>query len=466
MLQLDERNWAKRMFGSAHLGDARRTERLVLCAALQARQAGESSLATCGGDTAAAEGLYRLMNSEHFDTAAITRAGCLATVASLPEAGDILAIQDTTTLSYPKRLSPNLGPVGGKKSENTQGIHVHSTLLVALDTGETIGLAHQQFWIRDDDPTVPKGQEDTRPPETRESFKWFQGDKVALERLGPAAVRTITVCDREADITEYLSGKIARGERVVARSLHDRLVEGGEKKLRKVIKQMPAVADAIVHIPQRGGAHARQARDATVTLRSGRITLAPEGLPVEQRFAINVVWVHEDHPPAENEALDWLLLTTEPVVSAVEALRVLKCYTLRWRIEDFHKAWKSEGCDVEGRRQHSADSLERTAAMLAFVAVRLLQLRDAHDNGSKAPCTKYLTALQWRCLWQATEKGRALPKTPPDATWACRALAKLGGWMPKKGARPGHAKLWKGWDRLSERVDAIQLVFGMQREAL
>ena len=466
MLQLDERNWAKRMFGGAQLGDTRRTERLVLCAGLQARQAGESSLATCGGDAAVAEGLYRLMNSEHFDTSAITRAGCLATVASLPVTGDILAIQDTTTLSYAKRLSPQLGPVGGKNSSKTQGIHVHSTLLVALDTGETIGLAHQQFWIRDKEPTVAKGQEDTRPPEERESFKWFQGDKVALERLGSAAARTISVCDREADITEYLSGKVARGERVVARSLHNRLVAGDEKKLRKVIRKMAAVASAIVHIPQRGGAHAREARDATVTLRSGRVTLAPEVLSVEQRFEINVVWVHEDQAPDGKEALDWLLLTTEPVATELEALRVLKCYTLRWRIEDYHKAWKSEGCDVEGRRQHSADSLERTAAMLAFVAVRLLQLRDAHDNGSKAPCTKYLTTLQWRCLWQATEKGRALPKVPPDATWACRALAKLGGWMPKKGARPGHAKLWNGWDRLSERVDAIQLVFDLPRGSM
>lgn len=237
MLQLDERNWAKRMFGGAQLGDSRRTARLVLCAGLQARQAGDSSLATCGGDTAVAEGLYRLMNSEHFDTSAITRAGCLATVASLPETGDILAIQDTTTLSYAKRLSPQLGPVGGKNSSKTQGIHVHSTLLVAPETGETIGLAHQQFWIRDEEPTVPKGQEDTRPPEERESFKWFQGDKVALERLGSAAARTISVCDREADITEYLSGKVARGERVVARSLHNRLVVGDERKLRKAIKK-------------------------------------------------------------------------------------------------------------------------------------------------------------------------------------------------------------------------------------
>jgi hypothetical protein len=256
------------------------------------------------------------------------------------------------------------------------------------------------------------------------------------------------------------------GDRAVIRSLHNRLVEGDDRHLRQAIQAMPAVAEAVVHIPQRGGAAARTARNATVTLRSGTVRIAPAEWPVENRFDIQVVWVQEDQPPAGDAALDWLLLTTEPVATATQALRVLKCYTYRWRIEDFHKAWKSVGCDVEARRQHGAESLDRTAAILAFIAVRLLQLREAHDTGSKAACSKYLTPLQWRCLWLATEKRRPLPKAAPDAVWACRALAKLGGWMPKKGASPGHAKLWKGWDRLSERVDAVLLATEMKLGAM
>lgn len=460
MLQLDQRNWARKMFGNAQLGDSRPTERLVLCAGLQARQAGESSLASCGGDAAAAEGLYRLMSNEHCETSAITRAGCLQTAASVPGDGDILAIQDTTTLCYPKRLQAELGPVGGNKSSKIQGIHAHSTLLVDLASGSTIGLADQQFWIRDAEVTVPKGQEDTRPAEVLESFKWFQGDAVALERLGLAASRVITVADRESDITDYIAGKVQRGERFVLRSLHDRLVAGDKRKLRKAIKIMPVAAMIVVHVPQKGGKQAHPARDATVTLRSGTVLFAPEGLAVEKRFNVNVVWVHEDSPPVAATPLDWLLLTSEPADTGPQALRVLRCYTLRCRIEDFHKALKSAGCDVESRRQHSADTLERTAAMLAFVAVRLLQLPDAHDNSSTTPCTTILTQLQWRCLWQATARGKPIPKQAPTATWACRALAKLGNWMPKKGASPGYAKLWAGWDRLQNRVEAVQMLLG------
>lgn len=44
MVELKELMWAKAVFSDAKLGDQRRTDRLVLCAALQARQAAASSL--------------------------------------------------------------------------------------------------------------------------------------------------------------------------------------------------------------------------------------------------------------------------------------------------------------------------------------------------------------------------------------------------------------------------------------
>lgn len=465
-MQLDAMAWAESVFGGADLGDSRRTDRLVLCAALQARNATASSLASCGGDSAAAEGLYRFMANEKVDTAAITEAGCLAAIAAVPDTGDILAIQDDTALSYPLRLMPELGPIGGKNSSKTNGIMAHSTLLVDLTTGATLGLAHQQFWIREPRVTEKPKKPDDRPSELKESFKWQQADTVVLGRFGAAASRVIAVADRESDITEWMAKKVAAGERFVFRSLHNRVLEGPNRKLRNAIHHMAPVAQSLVQVRQRGGTKGRPARTAVVTLRSGTVRLAPVGEPKEKRFNVNVLWIHEDHAPDGFEALDWLLLTSEPVDTAAGALRVLRCYGLRWRIEDFHKAWKSEGCDIEGRRQRSADSLERTAAMLAFVAVRLLQLRDGHAVNSTAPCTTMLTPLQWRCLWQATEKRRAFPKKAPDVTWACCALAKLGGWMPKKGTSPGYAKLWEGWYKLCERVDAVELVLGLAREEM
>lgn len=54
---------------------------------------------------------------------------------------------------------------------------------------------------------------------------------------------------------------------------------------------------------------------------------------------------------------------------------ILWFYSRRWRIEDFHKAWKS-GTRVEELRQRSFDDLEHGVVILAFVAFWLLQLQE------------------------------------------------------------------------------------------
>ena len=114
---------------------------------------------------------------------------------------------------------------------------------------------------------------------------------------------------------------------------------------------------------------------------------------------------------------------------------------MRWRVEEFHKAWKS-GAGVEQRRMRGADNLERIAVVLAFVAVRLLQLREvfvppawmhaegvveANEKRAKSPCTEILSESEWKTLWMAQERTRP-PSEAPTLGWAYESLGKLGGW--------------------------------------
>ena len=55
---------------------------------------------------------------------------------------------------------------------------------------------------------------------------------------------------------------------------------------------------------------------------------------------------------------------------------MIRIYTARWRVEDFHKAWKT-GAGAERQRMTEPGNLERTVSILAFVGVRLLQLRES-----------------------------------------------------------------------------------------
>ncbi|HDX3229728.1 TPA: transposase, partial [Escherichia coli] len=71
----------------------------------------------------------------------------------------------------------------------------------------------------------------------------------------------------------------------------------------------------------------------------------------------------------------WHLLTSEKVASAADARRIVSHYERRWLIEEYHKAWKSGGTCVESLRMQTRDNLERMVVIKAFIAVRVLGLR-------------------------------------------------------------------------------------------
>ena len=81
------------------------------------------------------------------------------------------------------------------------------------------------------------------------------------------------------------------------------------------------------------------------------------------KLPVNAVSAVARPPPAGETPLCWQWLTSEPVDRVEAVQRVLRYYALRWRVEDFHKAWKS-GAGVAARQMQTADNLERIAADL------------------------------------------------------------------------------------------------------
>ncbi len=55
------------------------------------------------------------------------------------------------------------------------------------------------------------------------------------------------------------------------------------------------------------------------------------------------------------------------------ALRCLQWYTLRWRIEEWHRILKT-GCRIESLQHRSADKLARAIAIDAVIAWRVMLL--------------------------------------------------------------------------------------------
>jgi len=454
----ETRAWAQQVFGGCELGDARRTARVVTMATSFALHTGRSPHAACRGDAAANEGAYRLLRNEAVDPQAIAEGGFAASrEAARGCAGDVLAVQDSTTLGFAHAVREELGDLGGAPDARRRGFQVHSVLLLEASSGRTLGLCYQQRWCRDPKARGRRHRRTERAYEDKESFKWQRASQALSEGFGGQLQRVVSVCDREADVYEYLAYKREHAQRFVVRAAWDRRTTGEAERLFAEVEAAPALGEHRRMLPQRGG---RKARPARLVLRACEVELrAPKyrdtpGPPLR----VNAVLALEESAPKGEPALRWLLLTSEPVDDEAAARRVLEYYTLRWRIEEFHKAWKS-GTRIEERRLQSGSGLERLAVMLAFVAVRLLQLREVLEEPRESTrrCDEVLDEVQWKVLW-LTMVRRAPPKQAPSLRWAYETLAKLGGWGDtKRTGRAGWQTLWEGWFALNERVEGYRI---------
>ncbi|HHW4691833.1 TPA: IS4 family transposase, partial [Legionella pneumophila subsp. raphaeli] len=58
-------------------------------------------------------------------------------------------------------------------------------------------------------------------------------------------------------------------------------------------------------------------------------------------------------------------------------------------------------------------------------------------------------------LWKTVEK-TDFPSQAPVASWAYKAIAKLGGWTDsKRTGKAAWSTIWNGWSKLNERIEGF-----------
>lgn len=450
--------WADFTFLASDLGDKRRTKRLVNMVCGLAKNIGQSVVQS-SADNAAIEGNYRLIRNEHVSAAPIAESGFAATVSLAQSYDEILALEDTTSLTYNRENMPDkLGHTTSAKESKRRGFSVHSILLYSPQQQHTIGLIEQQRWVRDSKDFGKRKQRQKRAYEDKESYKWEQASSAMSERLGDKMKDCISVCDREADIIEYLSYKRANNQRFVVRVNSNRPLNEGNRLFNYLSEQI-IEGEYTVHVPQRGG---RKARDAKLSIQFAQVTvLAPErkrgAHPPLPLYAVSCKEICED----EDTGLHWTLLTTEVVENPAQARKIVGYYEARWKVELFHKVWKTQGTNVENLKMHQFESLEKVAVVLAFIACRLMQLKDMGDKpeGKTVPCTLCLSTPQWKLLYKATHKKSPDKNEPPTVRWAYHSLGKLAGWNDsKRTGRVGWKTLNEGLKKLNNMLEALDLI--------
>jgi hypothetical protein len=453
--------WSEFVFSQCDFKDKRLTKRLIQIGNQLSLHTGVSLLSSCEGDTSKIEGSYRLLRNKRVTARDIGLGGYKASAELAKSARVVLAIEDSTSLSYSHEVRDELGLTGRYKKAYKRGYMVHSTLLVDGDQERTLGLVAQERWCREESSYGKSGDRKKIPYESKESVKWANNTLHLEHLLEEHLSSVISVCDREADIYEYLHYKSMMDQRFLIRAKHNRLLKINECYLFDELKQTKSLGNYTITIGQKGG---RKERQAQIELKALEVTLTPphrqvEGFDELTPITVTALLAQEVNTELE-EPLQWILLTSEPITCFEEARRLTRYYELRWKIEDFHKAWKS-GVGAEEQRMQSSENLEKMVVILSFVAVRLLQLKE-HFEGQgpitlaeqeKIPCNILLSDIEWKILWKAIEK-KEFPKIVPSAAWAYKAIAKLGGWSDSKRiGKASWSTVWKGVFRLRERVE-------------
>lgn len=460
-MELDAGLWAQETFGDCQLGDKRRTKRLVKMGGALLSRAGASISKACKGDDAAMQGAYRFIRSDKIDPEDVAEGGFKSTVRKVQGRSLVVVAQDTTVVGYSHSAAEDLGDIGAPEESRKRGYLVHSSLAVDADSEETIGLVDLRCWRRSMAKRGKRHKRKERPYRQKESYKWQAAMEATEARLGALMDSVITVCDREGDVYEFLQRCVKHGRRFVVRVCQDRKVNGN-KRIWRYMGSRPVIGGLHVEVKQKGG---RKKRIARVVIRSARVVVEipkrVDGSDLE-RVEVGCVYAVEVGAARGVTPLEWMLWTSEPCEELREALEVVRYYRLRWRVEDFHAAWK-DGCKVERQRMRTSLGLVRMALTLAFVAVGVMQLKERRDDGRA--CTEVLDEQEWKMLWLSTQK-EALPAEAPSMRWAHYAMGTLGGWHGnKRTGTVGYKAIWEGWFLLTERLAGWRLLNGENQRA-
>jgi hypothetical protein len=436
----------------AEIADWRLRERLIsLSQALD--EAPEASLPKATKTTAAQEAAYRFLGNKKVSLSGILAGHIAATVRRCREAESVYVVSDTTEFSF---AGEERGKALGRLQKKSRGFLGHFSLAVSGGTTPVpLGVLGIDILVRSDKKKAPQNTHQRKKDPNRESLRWGQMVEATSEALN--GIPSIHVMDSEADIYELLTDMIKAGRRFIVRSGQDRLVEEG--RLGEAIQNSTTLLSREVRLTRRPSQNKqtsrrnppRQGRLAELTISSMSISLRrPKtcGAEYPPSLEVNVVRVHEACPPSGETPVEWILFTSDPIMTATDVAAVVDGYRRRWIIEEYFKAIKT-GCKYETRELESLRTLTNLLGIVAVIAWRLLLLRSLHRSTPDRPATAVAAPILLEALaarLKHIREPKPFPATPTVSD-LMNGIARLGGHITSNGP-PGWQVLWRGYQDL------------------
>jgi hypothetical protein len=468
--------WVVEEMQSVDLKDERLDDRLGEVLSQLAAHPMASIPAACGGyaETTAA---YRLFDNEKVCFQSVLQPHIDATRRRVAAQSVVIAAQDTTELDLtrPQQQVRGAGPLDGGPR---RGAFLHLLHAFTPD-GTPLGTLGAQAWAREATPPPSKEERSAlrkqTPIEEKESQRWIDmlRHTQAESRLAPST-RFVCVADSEADIYELLSEGQAEPREVewIVRACQNRALQSGEEAadsgdseqgaghLRERLLQQKVLFTNSIHVRGReakvecsdgGREQPRCSRTAMVEVRAACVTLRAPWRPNRKlpNISVNVVLVREIDPPAGEEPVEWLLLTSLPIDAAEQVRRVIQWYCVRWMIEVYFRTLKS-GCRVEKRLFETLERLQPCLAVYMIVAWRTLYVCRLGRGCPDASCEVVFEPAEWQSVYRVV-RGRQPPATPPRLAEMVRMVAQLGGYVNRKRPdEPGPQTVWLGLQRMHD----------------
>jgi len=341
----------------------------------------------------------------------------------------------------------NFGAVGSY-SKAGRGLKVLGAIAVSA-AGVPLGVTALEWWTRPPKKKGPKKKSHAaRKTEDKETRYWLHAIQNTINTLDRAGTHAWFQLDREADSWPVLDELLQSGHSFTVRSNHDRRCLCKPKYLHKGLRRCSPLGYRRVTLQR---SHGRAKQDVTLAIRtlSGvTVRLKDRRTKKYKSVVLNAVYAKQiDGPRARR--LSWILLTNRPVSSLANAMQVVFGYCQRWRIEDFHKSWKSGHCQVEKTQLRTTMHVMRWATILAAVAIRVERLKHLARHDSDQPATVELTSDEVEVLIEyRKQNGKRTDNfdEPLTIEKAVLWIAETGGYAgnPKKGHPPGSIVIGRG----------------------
>jgi len=451
--------WAARVAAGTVLPDKRLSARLA-CVLETFAERPSDAIPQAAGSWGQAKGLYRFLANPRVQPAALHQGLTRDTAWQCLAQRTVLVVQDTTSLNLTGcHMLSELGPIGS--GSLAQGILLHSTLALT-DQGAVLGVLGLQTWAR------PAGN--APGPEAKESGKWLHGIDQARQVVGETAwaagaaapPRLIHLMDREGDVYEVLQWVEDVGDSAIIRCVQNRRVEAPLRLAHAAVRAQPVLGRVMIPVPR---SHGKPGRTATVEMRALTTTLRPDRAKYPHAWPLTwtLVEVWEPTPAPACEALHWLLWTREAATTLAEVREVVRKYTCRWPIEEYHLTLKS-GCRIEALRLEKWDSLAKAVVMYTSVAARIVALRDQAQQEPDAPATVLLSEEECAVLVAKFGPGRAAFRLTLGQ--AVLWIGRLGGHLNRtRDGLPGVRALWRGLRDLTLLVEGWRVARRLEKRS-